>query len=860
MKTKMAHWLMAVLACICMLFGVACDTTKSVESVTLDQTSINMYIEETVELVATVNPTDATNTDIVWSSSNADIVSVDTNGIVTALALGNATITVTTVDGSKTAACSVTVQEGLKIEQTSVELGVAEEQTLSCTLNGSATNNAELVWSSSAATIVSVEGGKLTALAVGSAVITVKTADERCAASVSVTVVKRVESVSLDRTEITMAKGEQETLVATVNPSDASNKQVVWSSSNNIVATVENGVVTARNCGEVTITATTVDGAKIAECTVTVYQPVTGISLSVPTATINVGETYQLTATVNPMDATNKNVVWSSDSDVATVDQMGLVTAVSKGTAVITATTEEGNKTISCTITVQQPVTGVELDKDSDYVSIGGTLTLTAMVLPEDANNKNVTWSSDDEEVATVVNGVVTGVAQGEARIIATTEEGGCTAECLVTVLDVTVPSYISVGQSVDKNAAFDYSIKEGNALTVTETQVKATAAGVATLTISAGSFSQDFVVKVIDFGNTTGKTFDLATDVSLWQYRNYSEDTDVTITYENNVADGRTTPYTFNALKYSRPQNTGEYRALTGNLMYLTPEIIALAKSVGYQYISFTVMIKDNPTGTHATNFAVYNVNADGSQMWVKGKSDPIFDQNIGLNWKRYSISLTSEKVFEGAGLGFGAYGKELYITKVEFTGADISEYASQFFTESTTAGKSMDIVSEELMGKMFTSVSNAATLTYGTGGDKETALGGNDYIKLSKGDYLSMEYFTYNQLRIEADWIQAAKKLGWKTIAIYVLPNTFGNAGTISYLKQGVDGKCYAAHNKDTGRWKGTISTSHVWVSIDISQFEAGESLILACSGAEVAISGVTLRTATASLTYFNYDENIG
>ena len=670
---------------------------------------------------------------------------------------------------------------------------------------------------------------------------------------------KAVESVSLNCTQLVLTKGEQATLTATITPADATNKQVAWTSSNKAVATVANGVVTAVAGGEATITVTTVDGEKTAECVVTVHNPVKGIALSIPEAAVSVGGTHQLTATINPIDATNQNVVWSSDSDCVTVDQTGLVTGVANGEATITVTTEDGGKQASCKIIVSQSVASVQLNKDSDYVSIGGTLTLTATVMPEDAKNKNVTWTSSNEEAATVVDGVVTGVAAGEAVITVTTEEGSFTATCTVTVLDVEVPAYMAVGQTFTKNEEFTYMVTSGKGLTVEETQVKATAGGETILTLSAGSFSQDFTVKVIDFGKTTGTTFDLATDLSLWQYRNYSQDTDVTITYEENVGDGRAIPYTFNALKYNRPQNTGEYRSLTGNLIYLTPEIISLAKAEGYKFLSFTVMIKDDPAGAKSTTLSVYNVNADGSLKWVKGKADPIVSQNIGVNWKRYSISLDSEKLFEDAGLGFGAYGKELYITKVEFSGVDISEYASQFFVESTTAGKSMDIVSEELMGKMFTSVSNTATLSYATGGEKETALGGNDYIKLSKGDYTAKEYYTYNQLRIDADWIQAAKKLGWTTIAIYVLPSTYGNCETFGYIKVGVDGKCYTANVKETGRWQATVSDKHAFVSIDISGFEPGESLVLACSGAEIAISGVTLRTAAGSLNWFNYSENI-
>ena len=840
-----------------------CEITvvKKVESVTLDKEELTLRIGDSTSLTATVNPSDATEKGVTWSSSNSGVVSVNANGGLTAVSVGTATITVTTAEGGKSASCAVTVTDipELTFDKKAVTLGVGESATIACQLDGAAIANDQLAWSSAQAGVATVENGVVTAVAVGTTTITAKTADNKSVCACEVTVVKKVESVALDQAEMRVVKGAQATLTATITPSDATNTNVIWTSSDERIATVEKGVITAKTCGEVTITVTTEDGEKTATCLVTVYQPVTGISLSVPSVSMKVGDTYQLSATVMPLDATNKTVIWSANSDCISVDETGLVKGLSKGEAVVTAKTQDGEKEITCTVTVMQPVTGVKLNKENDYLAIGGNLTLTASVLPEGANNQNVTWKTDDAAIATVEGGVVTGVAVGTTFITVTTEDGGFTAECTVTVLEINMPAYMAVGQSIEQSSQFEYALASGTAVALKDGKISAVAAGTAVVKASAGSFSQDFTVKVIDFGNTTGSTFDLASDTSLWQYRNYSKDTDVTITYEKNVGDGRETPYTFNALKYARPQNNGEYRALTGNMVYLTPEIITLAKSVGYQFITFTVLVKDDSGKDAASTVAIYNVNADGSLMYVKSKSDPLYSQVIGANWKRYSISLSSEKIFEGAGLGFGMYGKELYITKVEFSGADISEYAKKFFVESTTAGKSMDIVSEDLMGKMFTKVSNTATLTYATGGEKETALGGNDYFKLSKGGYLSKEYFTYNQLRIEADWIQAAKKLGWKTIAIYVLSSSFGNCGTISYLKVGSDGKCYEANTKNSGRWSGTVSTTHSFVSIDISGFEAGESLVLACSGAEIAVSGVTLRTTAGSLNYFNYSANI-
>ena len=168
--------------------------------------------------------------------------------------------------------------------------------------------------------------------------------------------------------------------------------------------------------------------------------PVTGVTLDKTTLELFTGGSATLTATVQPDDATKKNVTWSSNNaDVATVDANGLVTAVSAGTATITVTTEDGNKTASCTVTVTVPVTGVTLSQTQAslyYNRTPSTLTLTATVTPDNATNKDVTWTSSNPSAATVnQNGVVTAVAPGTAVITATAADGnGANATCTVTV------------------------------------------------------------------------------------------------------------------------------------------------------------------------------------------------------------------------------------------------------------------------------------------------------------------------------------------------------------------------------------------------------------------------------------------
>ena len=279
-----------------------------------------------------------------------------------------------------------------------------------------------------------------------------------------------VESISLNSQTGELRVGEQTTLIATITPDNATNKSVTWKSDNTEAATVENGVVTAVGEGKANITVTTVDGNKTATCEITVLpeeepepdpEPevinVESVALNSQNEELKIGETTTLVATVMPSNATNKKVVWSSDNtNVATVNN-GVVTAVGEGSANIKVTTEDGNKTAVCMITVlpeEEPepepeptpepdpepevinVESVALNSQNEELKIGDTVTLVATITPSNATNKNVTWSSDNTNVATVNNGVVTAVGEGSANIKVTTVDGNKTAVCKITVVD----------------------------------------------------------------------------------------------------------------------------------------------------------------------------------------------------------------------------------------------------------------------------------------------------------------------------------------------------------------------------------------------------------------------------------------
>ena len=421
--------------------------------VTLSQTTASIKIGESVTLTATVAPDNATDKTVTWSSSAPTIASVDASGKVVALAVGTATITATTTN-SKTATCTVEVKpieaESVSLSQTIASIKIGESVTLTATVAPDNATDKAVTWSSSAPTIASVDAsGKVMALAVGTATITVSTTNGKTATCAVEVKPIEAESVSLSQTTATLTAGDNLTLTATVAPTNTTDKTVTWSSSAPTVASVDaSGKVTALAVGTTTITATTTNG-KTATCAVTVRARIvaaTGISIDQTSAELTEGESLSLTATVSPANATGKTVGWTSNNpSVATVDATGEVSAISAGTATITASTSNG-LTAACIVTVNPAVvdaTGITLSKTTLTLTTGGTGQLNATVDPADATDKTVTWTTNKPTVATVdASGKVTAVRSesagavitvGTATITATTANG-LKATCRVTV------------------------------------------------------------------------------------------------------------------------------------------------------------------------------------------------------------------------------------------------------------------------------------------------------------------------------------------------------------------------------------------------------------------------------------------
>ena len=363
---------------------------------------------------------------LAWSNGATESAKVDVPAFTTNK-IGVTTVTATP------ATTSITVGNTQQISS-EVEPTNADDKTLIYTSNNEPVATVD-------------DSGLITAVKAGNATITVKSNDNATAtAKVSVTVeeaVVNVTGVTVDPATLSLETGETERLNGSIVPSNATNKSSSWSSSNEEVATIANSTVTAVGAGTATITLTSVDGEHTGTCEVTVTDPVvnvTGVTLDATTATMNIDDTKQLSSTVAPANATDKTVTYASKAQgVASVDNKGLITAKSAGTAQIVATTKDGAKTATCDVTVENAVvnvTNVGLTPATATLDIGATQQLTPTVEPSNASYKAVSFTSSDDAIATVDDdGLVTAVAAGSADItVESIADGSKTATSSITV------------------------------------------------------------------------------------------------------------------------------------------------------------------------------------------------------------------------------------------------------------------------------------------------------------------------------------------------------------------------------------------------------------------------------------------
>ena len=270
-----------------------------------------------------------------------------------------------------------------------------------------------------------------------------------------------VTSINIRPKDIILTVGDKKKIEPVIKPARATNKSVAFKSGNTNVATVDlNGEVTAVSEGSTEITVITVDGGFTVSVKINVESDgisldenvsVTGVSLSPENLNLKEGDKEKLTATVEPEDATDATVTFnSSDNKVASVNNNGMVTAESEGSVTITVTTNDGGFEDTSEVTVETAdiaVTGISVTPKSVNLKVGGSRKLNATIDPEDATDKSVSWSVDDDNVALVDSGgLVEATAEGEAVVTVTTVDGGFTdtADIVVEAIPVVDLSLLS--------------------------------------------------------------------------------------------------------------------------------------------------------------------------------------------------------------------------------------------------------------------------------------------------------------------------------------------------------------------------------------------------------------------------------
>ena len=423
-----------------------------VEDIDIVKSSTTVNAGKTKQLLVDIYPFDASVKDVKWTTSDKTIATVNSEGVVTGHKGGIVVIKCTSLDTGVSDKCKVTVYEpvkSVKISADSATLVAGSTKILTADVSPSTASNQDITWYSTNKAVATVDkNGKVTAVKGGTCNIAAKSKDnEKLIAKCKLTVIQPPTKITLSDNDAELLRGDKIALTATVKPKDCYDSTVKWTSSDSLVARVnDQGIVTAVTAGTCVIKCSSVaDPSVKSTCNITVFQPVTGVSLTTEKLTLVTGRTKTLVVNVEPAKASNKKVTFrTSDKDVVKVSSKGVVEAIGPGQATVTVRTDDGFYTAKCVITVIEPVSGVKLDKTSTSIELGKSKTLTATVSPKKATNKDVTWRSSNPLVARVTqSGKVTAIAEGTAVITCTTEDGGfkatCKVSCIIPVESVTL-------------------------------------------------------------------------------------------------------------------------------------------------------------------------------------------------------------------------------------------------------------------------------------------------------------------------------------------------------------------------------------------------------------------------------------
>lgn len=632
----------------------------NVSSIKINADKKAVYTESTLGLSITVNPSDAKDKTITWSSSDNNIATVSSDGIVTGVNPGSVTITARSNNGKESVIKISVLDSGdeissIRINTNGTSLKIGDSLTLVATISPSYAQDKSVTWSSSDSSVVSINSsGVITANKIGTAIITATSSNGKTATSKINVVSKSVEvtSIQLNKSKVEAKVGDKVELYGIITPTNASNQKLTWTSSDNSIATVSYGTVTTKKAGTVTITATSSNG-KSASSTIVISErevTVTKISLSKTFTTLYIGQEEKITATLTPSNVTDKTVTWTSaNPQIATVSSDGTIKGVSVGTVEILAKSSNG-KEASMKVRVESGVTSISLNKSNISLEVGKAEQLVATILPSNAPDKSVTWLSSDESVATVSKGYVTTKKAGTVTITAKSIDGK-TASCTVIVNNkyvavtdiklntsraairvgetVTLVATISPSDATDKTVTW-YS-SDNNIATVENGVVTGKKAGTVTITAKSSNgktATSKVTVKSNAYFKLDKTTITCEVGSSATVTTSSSSSTKIYTVYNNKIASvalKETNKYVVNCS--SAGFTTIKFEGLDGASAVLS--VYVIKKNTGYNIASDSKFDNYEQVASCYSNTISYRIiKIDGnyySLVWVQNANKQI-------------------------------------------------------------------------------------------------------------------------------------------------------------------------------------------------------------------------------------------
>ena len=526
---------------------VQSGTVSSTKVLTVEITpqSPSITIGSTIQLITSLKDEGGKSVnsgigDVQWESSNASVATVSSSGLVTGISVGSATLTVRFIDnvGWKDALGTVMLRvsdqkvSSVAINPQIINVGIGQSSQIlavSKDTNGDTITGLSIAWASSNVAVATVSStGLVTGVSKGESTIIASVGGVSASGSVLVTDVS-ASSIEITPNKGTLSIGQSSQLSARLKDAQGNivaGRDVSWSSSDTAIVTVSNaGMLTAISDGESTITASVEGVSGFATVTVS-GAPVASISVSAQSASISVGQTQQLTASVSDAGGNILNdriMSWTTSNEAsATVSNAGLVTGIALGSSTITGTSEGKSATVVVEVSVS-PVSSVSVTPQSVKLSAGQTQQLSETVTDKDGNVLSgfvIIWSSTNSASVTVSNtGLITGIAPGSSSITATIEGKIATASVNVAkaaVSSIGLKPNLSVVR-IDENqqviatvkstsggellgVRLNWSSSDSSIATVSTTGVvTGKSVGTATIIVSFGGVTAQAKIEVID-------------------------------------------------------------------------------------------------------------------------------------------------------------------------------------------------------------------------------------------------------------------------------------------------------------------------------------------------------------------------